>query len=94
MIRVLLPFNESTSSSDQANVNNNKTDIDVSSIPYGVIDKYRPYAITLRSTIRVKMADAEDLKQVLDLYSFAIVQSFLFRDNTGEKSDRTFKIIL
>lgn len=61
-IRALLPFNESTSSGDQSNVN---SAVESSScVPVEVVEKYRPYARSLRSLIRVKMADAEDLKQV------------------------------
>lgn len=66
LIRALLPFNESTSSGDQANVNSNFDNS--SNIPAGIVSKYRPYAVSLRSLIRVKMADAEDLKQVLIFY--------------------------
>lgn len=32
-------------------------------LPMSVVSEYRPYAVELRSLIRVKMADTEDLKQ-------------------------------
>lgn len=77
-IRALLPFNESTSSGDQAHVNIIvENSGQPSAIPQSLVAKYRPYAISLRSLIRVKMADTEDLKQVLHSFSPVVVKCFI-----------------
>ncbi len=76
LIRALLPFNESTSSGDQADVSENNAH--TSNVSSEIIKKYRPFAISLRSLIRVKMADEEDLKQVfnhISKYSIQIILS-------------------
>jgi hypothetical protein len=63
VIRVLLPFNESTSSGDQSDVNNDMEDAS-SAFDKELKDTYQPYAISLRSLIRMKMADKQDFELV------------------------------
>jgi hypothetical protein len=65
LLRIVLPFDESTSSGDQAAISDiNVYDAADTSIPPELLSKYRPFAVSLRSLIRVKMADEADLHQV------------------------------
>ena len=76
LIKALLPFNESTSSNDQSNVNISTTN-NASVFSSEVINKYQPYAIALRSLIRFKMSDTNDVKLVsLTLHLLTIFDFF------------------
>jgi hypothetical protein len=76
LLRIVLPFDESTSSGDQAAISDiNAYDADAR-IPPELLSKYRPFAVSLRSLIRVKMADEADLQQVR-LFSHVHLRSIL-----------------
>lgn len=75
-MRTILPFDESTSSGDQSNILDPNVELENGTVPAEVLRRYRPYAVSLRSLIRVKMADEADLKQVcLELFSIALYSS-------------------
>lgn len=73
-LRILLPFDESTSSGDQAALSDiNSFNVADTSIPSELLAKYRPFAVSLRSLIRVKMADEADLLQVERCACFLLI---------------------
>ena len=73
LLRVILPFDENTSSNDQSAQRAHTADSatllttlrEQSNYSPRVIDQLREQAINLRRTIRVKMADEADLRQAL-----------------------------
>jgi hypothetical protein len=62
VVRQLLPFDESTNSGDQSDIREDT--LGGGDIPAEIIRLLRPFAVSLRSLIRVKMADEADVKQV------------------------------
>ena len=74
LLRLVLPFDENTSSNDQSNVNVGTAQSDEEQLVYLasqrgisplIMTKLRNEAVKLRSLIRVKMADESDLQQAI-----------------------------
>ncbi len=71
LLRVVLPFDEDTSSNDQAQVRNGlspslqKASAGYQNIDEQTMSKLREQAVMLRKLIRVKMADEADLQQAI-----------------------------
>lgn len=68
LLRIVLPFNEDTSSGDQADVDLRQSlPAEAAGLPLTPMEfhQLRSSAVLIRKTIRAKMADEADLKQVL-----------------------------
>ena len=66
-MRIVLPFNEETSSGDQADIDLRKSlPSEAVGLPISPLQFYqlRSSAVLIRKTVRAKMADEADLKQV------------------------------
>lgn len=74
LLRTALPFDENTSSSDQAACGS-RTDTATASA--GKMKVIRERAVVLRSLIRIKIADEADLKQVRPPHMRLHLQNFL-----------------
>jgi len=76
LLRIILPFDENTSSNDQSLATSQGAAAQELAVSPRVLDRLRDQAINIRKTIRVKMADEADLRQALaatkQLQSFCI----------------------
>ena len=94
VVRLLLPFDESTNSGNQADIQDSCADSSSSGVmPAEAIRQLRPHAVSLRSLIRVKMADEADVKQVL-LLAFGYVLSLIGLFDTGARCLSAIKNVL
>ena len=79
LLRAVLPFDESTSSNDQAKVTSPsaKAESILSQLGTNEVDSLRDQAVGLRKAVRIKMADEADLQQ-------AITAADMLRDFCGK----------